>query len=378
MVDNINGDYTHLVGTIVKIRNECRAAAPKHATRRISSSTRAFLEKRRHMDRQANHLEYAVLSRLCRQRLAEDHANFVRSRLHDAAHIKRSLKMEKRALSEHRLSIPCLKAPDRSRCSSRPGMESIMANFYSALFRSGLGQTTTVLGPGEEVPPFLTSEVRHAIEAMPRGKAPGADGITVKLLEACGPTLYTALARRFSHYLAKCEVPTAWKQSSTIFIFKKGDKEDLENYPPITLLPVLYKVFTRCILTRIRRTLDEAQPLQQAGFRHKFSTLDHIITSCRLIEAAQEYQEPLVLTSIDYKKAFDSVEPARVWKALEEQGVEMRYAKVLSECYSGCTMVFRPFLNDIEVSVEKGVRQGDPVSTKFFAACLESVIRNCD
>ncbi|KIH42718.1 hypothetical protein ANCDUO_27293, partial [Ancylostoma duodenale] len=195
IVDNINEDYTHVVGTIVKIKNECRAAAPNHATRRISSSTRALLEKRRHMDRQANHLEYEVLSRLCRQRLAEDHANFVRSRLLDAAHSKRSLEVEKRALAEHRLSIPCLKAPDGSRCSSRPGMESIMANFYSALFRSGSGQTTAVLSSGEEVPPFLTSEVRHAIEAMPRGKAPATDGITVELLQACGPTLYTALAR---------------------------------------------------------------------------------------------------------------------------------------------------------------------------------------
>ncbi|KIH58973.1 hypothetical protein ANCDUO_10810 [Ancylostoma duodenale] len=116
MVDDVNEDYTHLVGTIVKIRSECRAAAPNHAKRRISSSTRALLEKRRHMDQQENHLEYAVLSRLCRQRLAEDHANFVKSRLLDAAHSKRSLKMEKRALAEHRL--PCLKAPDGSRCSS--------------------------------------------------------------------------------------------------------------------------------------------------------------------------------------------------------------------------------------------------------------------
>ncbi|KIH62489.1 hypothetical protein ANCDUO_07229 [Ancylostoma duodenale] len=105
MADDVNEDYTHLVGTLVKIRNECRAAAPNHVTRSISSSTRALLEKRRHMDRRANHLEYAVLSRLCRQSLAEDHANFVRSRLLYAAHSKRSLKMEKRALAEHRLSI---------------------------------------------------------------------------------------------------------------------------------------------------------------------------------------------------------------------------------------------------------------------------------
>ncbi|EPB66247.1 hypothetical protein ANCCEY_14661 [Ancylostoma ceylanicum] len=131
-------------------------------------------------------------------------------------------------------------------------------------------------------------------------------------------------------------------------------------------------------MTRIRRTLDEAQPVEQAEFRRKLSTLDHIITCCRLIEVAREYQEPLVLTFIDYKKAFDSVKPAKVRKALDEQGVEARYTKVLSECYSGSTTVFRPLLNDIEVSVEKEVRQGDPASPNLFSACLESVIRNCD
>ncbi|EYC43143.1 hypothetical protein Y032_0502g2631 [Ancylostoma ceylanicum] len=120
------------------------------------------------------------------------------------------------------------------------------------------------------------------------GKAPGVDGITAELLQSCGPTLYTALARRFSLYLAKCEVPAAWKHSSTILLFKKGDKEDLENYRPITLLPVLYKISTRSIMTRIRRTLDEAQPVEQTGFRRKLSTLDHMITSCRLIEVARE------------------------------------------------------------------------------------------
>ncbi|KIH55755.1 hypothetical protein ANCDUO_14082 [Ancylostoma duodenale] len=69
------------------------------------------------MDRQANQVEYAALNRLLKQRLAEDHANFVRNRLLDATNSKRSLKVEERALAEHRLSIPCLKAPDGSRCT---------------------------------------------------------------------------------------------------------------------------------------------------------------------------------------------------------------------------------------------------------------------
>uniref|UniRef100_A0A7I5EB71 Reverse transcriptase domain-containing protein n=1 Tax=Haemonchus contortus TaxID=6289 RepID=A0A7I5EB71_HAECO len=113
----------------------------------------------------------------------------------------------------------------------------------------------------------------------------GKDGISVELLQACGPPLYRALARRYIRHLAECTVPTAWKQSLTVLLSKKGDKEDLANYRPITLLPVLYKVFTRCILARIRRTVDEAQPVERAGFRRNFSCL-------RLIEASPEHRLP--------------------------------------------------------------------------------------
>uniref|UniRef100_A0A7I4YNC4 Reverse transcriptase domain-containing protein n=1 Tax=Haemonchus contortus TaxID=6289 RepID=A0A7I4YNC4_HAECO len=91
-----------------------------------------------------------------------------------------------------------------------------------------------------------------------------------------------------------------------MLLFKKGDKEDQANFRPITLLPVLHEVFARCILTRIRKTLEEAQPVEQACFRRNFSTLDHIATCRRLIEASREHRLLLVMTFIGYKKGFDS------------------------------------------------------------------------
>ncbi|EYC26367.1 hypothetical protein Y032_0010g1118 [Ancylostoma ceylanicum] len=87
---------------------------------------------------------------------------------------------------------------------------------------------------------------------------------------------------------------------------------------------------------------------------------------------------PLVMTFIDYCKAFDSVEHHTVWESLLEQGVERKYVDVLKGCYSNCTTRFRPFNRPIVVQIKKGVRQGDPISPNPFSAVSESVIRSCD
>nr|CDJ83180.1 RNA-directed DNA polymerase (reverse transcriptase) domain containing protein [Haemonchus contortus] len=84
-----------------------------------------------------------------------------------------------------------------------------------------------------------------------------------------------------------------------------------------------------------------------------------------------------MMTFIKYENAFDSVEPAKVWEALEEQGVERIYVDVLRESYCGRTTVFRPFYNYLEITVEKGLRQDDPISPHLFCACLEHLIRRC-
>ena len=111
-------------------------------------------------------------------------------------------------------------------------------------------------------------------------------------------------------------------------LYKKGDPHDIGNYRPICLLSVIYKLFTRVILNRIEKVLDEGQPCEQAGFRKGFSTIGHIHTVSRLIEVSREYKMPLCLTFIDLKKAFDSVETEAVVEALDNQGFPTQYIKV--------------------------------------------------
>ncbi|KAE9411779.1 hypothetical protein Angca_007125, partial [Angiostrongylus cantonensis] len=113
----------------------------------------------------------------------------------------------------------------------------------------------------------------------------------------------------------------------------KGDLHDIGNYRPICLLSVVYKLFTRVILNRIDRIVDEGQPCEQVGFRKGFSTMDHIPTSTSLTEVSREYKRPLCLTFIDLEKAFDSIEIEAVMEALASQGVPTQHMKILRELH---------------------------------------------
>ncbi|KAE9412484.1 hypothetical protein Angca_008742, partial [Angiostrongylus cantonensis] len=126
--------------------------------------------------------------------------------------------------------------------------------------------------------PVLPSEIRHAISSVKNRKAPGPDRIRSEHLKNFPPVLVRTLARPFSPYLSECKIPTQWKTSETVLLFKKVDLDDIGNYHPICLVSFVYKLFTRVILNRTDRTLDEGQPREQAGFRKGFSTMDHIHT----------------------------------------------------------------------------------------------------
>ncbi|KAE9412806.1 hypothetical protein Angca_004604, partial [Angiostrongylus cantonensis] len=182
------------------------------------------------------------------------------------------------------------------------------------------------------------------------------------------------MARLFTRYLSECKLPTQWKISQTVLLFKKRDLHDIGNYRPICLLSVVYQLFSRVILNRIDRTLDEGQPCEQAGFRKGFSTMDHIHTLTRLIEVSREYKRPLCLTFIDLEKAFDSIEIEAVMEALGSQGVPTQYIKILHELYKNFTTKISPFYNDINVDVKRGVRQGGTISPKLFTAILQNVM----
>eukprot|EP00959_Pyramimonas_sp_CCMP1952_P268714 5618338-Pyramimonas_sp.AAC.1 len=93
------------------------------------------------------------------------------------------------------------------------------------------------------------------------------------------------------------------------------------KYRPITIIPVLYKLFARLVHSRLCPVLDEHQSADQAGFRIGVGTAHHLFAVTALQEKCYERQQNLWISTIDFKKAFDCVDHECMWRALARQGV---------------------------------------------------------
>ncbi|KAK6729781.1 hypothetical protein RB195_006684 [Necator americanus] len=361
-----------------------RASKPRTTNLdRISKTTKELLEGRRaliRLDPNASHIARLVANTSCRKALQEDLLKYRQKKILEATQRRTSLKKCRRDLHEYNIPLAALLSEDGTRTSSRREMEIITERFYSNLFRSSTPVSSPIIPTGEAPPRILPSEVRVAIKSMKPGTAPGPDFISADFLRAGGHPLHVILAAHMTSYLQKERIPDQWKTSQTVLIHKKGDREDLRNYRAICLLSVLYTVFTKIILTRISRTLDEAQPQEKAGFRQGFSCFDHIQTVPRVIKVCRKYRLPLVLTFVDYEKTFDSIETNAILSALVDQGMDASYVRTLANCYDRCTTRIQLFHNliiiPLTIPIGNGVRQGDTISPKLFTAALQWIMKS--
>ena len=83
---------------------------------------------------------------------------------------------------------------------------------------------------------------------MKDNKSPGVDGIPPKLLFEIVEHISIPLATVFNLTLEEGMVPLEWKEANVIPLFKKkGSRNKSENYRPVSLTPVIYKLLERRI-----------------------------------------------------------------------------------------------------------------------------------
>ena len=100
-------------------------------------------------------------------------------------------------------------------------------------------------------------EILKIIRALNIHKAHGHDGISIRIIKICDKSLLKPLILLFENSTKSSCYPDIWKRSNIIPVHKKNHKQLVNNYRPISHLPIFGKIFEEIIFSKIYNLLEE-------------------------------------------------------------------------------------------------------------------------
>eukprot|EP00111_Clytia_hemisphaerica_P012773 TCONS_00037565-protein len=133
------------------------------------------------------------------------------------------------------------------------------------------------------------------------------------MIKICDESLVKPLMKIYQFSLESCIFPDKWKKANVVPVYKnKGDKSVLKNYRPVSLLPILGKIYEKCIFDSVYSYFEENQLFtnSQSGFRKGDSCVSQLLSITHDILKNFDVNPPLDTRGVflDISKAFD-----RVW-----------------------------------------------------------------
>ena len=126
-------------------------------------------------------------------------------------------------------------------------------------------------------------DVMEVLGGIRTRTACGPDGITSVMLKKCAPSISKPLSTIFNSSLATGRLPSSWKYSNVVPIFKSGDPEIVDNYRPISLLSLVSKILERIVHNHLLSHILKHNLIsdRQFGFRPGSSTQEAILLASR-------------------------------------------------------------------------------------------------
>ncbi len=133
--------------------------------------------------------------------------------------------------------------------------------------------------------------------------------MTLRYLQEALPVLITYITITNNTPIVTGKFPCARKHATVIPIFKNGDRSDINNYSPVSLLPILSKVLEKIVAQQLSNFLQSNHLIanSQRGFRPNLSTETALLTVTNTIYSSMDDKKLSLLILCDLSKAFDSV-----------------------------------------------------------------------
>ena len=130
-----------------------------------------------------------------------------------------------------------------------------------------------------EFRPTDTGQVLKLLNKLNKSKRAGLDKLSSRLIRECTDLISPHISIIFNCCLTTGTFPDDWKLAKVTPIFKQGDRSDMNNYRPISVISAVAKVFERIVYNQLSSYLSEKNILSQcqSGFRSFHSTVTALL-----------------------------------------------------------------------------------------------------
>nr|XP_054921490.1 uncharacterized protein LOC129382122 [Dermacentor andersoni] len=256
----------------------------------------------------------------------------------------------------------------------------VLRALYAAVFVRGEAHSNHA----EAITSLCESDFTHheLQRALSRGRrcrsAPGADGITRKMLRNLDEPQRRLLLDAYNDVLHSGSLPDSWRHAVVVPVLKRGKPpHSPASYRPISLTSIPGKTMEAMALSRLQWIADArgALPPEQCGFRAHRSTADCIAVVVGTLEQARLQRQAAFLLLLDIQSAFDCLPHDTILSSVRALGVEGRLLAYIEAFLAGRTAAVR--VGGTVGSprpVNCGVPQGSVLSPFLFNLALAPII----
>ena len=223
---------------------------------------------------------------------------------------------------------------------------------------------------------FSVDEVKEALKNLKNGKAYGWDQIPNEALKNLPTCMIEKVTHLFNKIKTSGKLPRGWNKGRVTLVHKRGLRELLTNYRPITVLISLSGLYSKLLNERLIAVTERHKLLGeiQNGFRKGRCGADNNFVLDTILWKARALKKPVHMAFLDISKAYDTVNRDILWQKLSSLGFSGDFLTALKALYTDdCVDCVVNGATTRPVFLRRGLRQGCSLSPLLFALYIMDV-----